>query len=481
VRRPFILSRYHVVSEPLQDVQGGSPQVVLFGTRLAEGVQLDLSAYRALVANEFDRLDESLLSALVEAELLVPSGEDELATILARNRAAIADFRTFNVVLQPTAACQFACTYCSQRHDSSTLSDENVRRLLDLVESKLATGKFTTLKTSWHGGEPLLALPKLRRLSAGLQAIATKSGCGFTANITTNGYTLTPELAEELVAQHKTSEIQITLDGDAASHDRSRPRLGGAPTFDTVFDNIRQVAERLGSGANLVVRCNVYRENVANVTTLIDQLAAAGLQDKLKNVYFASLFDWGNHAGDEALGQTEFAAMELGWTVRLLSLGFRVSLLPQRVRVTCLAVKQDGFVVDPNGRLYNCPEPPLIESPPAASALPILAQQSCGSEANASEADYFALGTLTSSIDDSRRARLGKFLDLVERGETPCATCPVFGVCGGACPKHWLHGSPPCPAFKWNLPEKLRLQVAYNRRSAGQAEASRPLVDLCSD
>jgi uncharacterized protein len=481
VNAVLTLSRYHVVSEPLQDVTGGPVRVVLFGTRRAEGVVVDVASYRAIAAGRFDSLDEALIGALIDAELLIPRDENELTTILARNRAAIDDFKTFNVVVQPTAACQFACGYCAQKHEATSLSDDDMRRLTALVASKLATGKFTALKASWHGGEPLLGLNGLRRLSVDFQAAAASHGCTYTSNITTNGYTLTPDLAEELVSQHKVNEIQITLDGDAASHDQTRVRHGGGGTFDTVFANVVAVAERMGLRAGLAIRCNVHKQNRDSVVTLIDTLAAAGLHDKLKNVYFVSLHDWGNRAGDEAMTKEQFAEMEIGWMARLLSHGFRVSLVPSRVSVTCLAVKNDGFVVDPRGRLYNCPEPPLIQTPTRLAASDTAATATLPVDALPAEADYFAIGSLEHGVDDTRRSIIGQFFDIVERHETPCATCPVLGVCGGACPKHWLQGNPPCPSFKWNLSEKLRLQMALDRRSrALNCDASTPLVDLCS-
>ncbi|WP_449399536.1 SPASM domain-containing protein [Chryseobacterium wanjuense] len=45
----------------------------------------------------------------------------------------------------------------------------------------------------------------------------------------------------------------------------------------------------------------------------------------------------------------------------------------------------------------------------------------------------------------------------IKTGKSYCLTCNFFPVCGGACPKSWMEGNIPCPSFKYNMPERLRL------------------------
>ena len=60
-------------------------------------------------------------------------------------------------------------------------------------------------------------------------------------------------------------------------------------------------------------------------------------------------------------------------------------------------------------------------------------------------------------------AQAGMFddwFDQVGRGQTPCASCPLLPVCGGACPKLWRQGQVPCPSMKFNWPQRLDLAAA---------------------
>jgi uncharacterized protein len=321
-------------------------------------------------------------------------------------------------------------------------------------------------------------LDVVRKLSPNFRTLAAEHGCAYSANLTTNGYTLSNDVAEELINQHGIDEIQITFDGDRPFHDRTRIRHGGGPTFDVVFQNLVQVAHRYGLAAGLVVRCNVTKDNNSSVPDLISRLAGAGLQKVLKTVYFAPIHDWGNDAGCTALPPEVFAKYEIEWFVALVEAGFHPVLLPKRVEVNCLAVKRDGFVVDPFGNLYNCPEPPLVTSPPRVSkdelaGLPVIDVQT--------EAAYYRIGSVDGDYAPDRRLILGRFNDLVGAGERPCATCPVLPVCGGACPKHWLQGHPPCPSFKLNLSDRLLVDLGQARyNSVADTREFPPTLDMCN-
>ena len=83
---------------------------------------------------------------------------------------------------------------------------------------------------NWMGGEPLLALDVIEKLTMGALEIAAKREVEFSAKIITNGYLLTPAVAEKLVQDFKVDFFQITLDGMANTHNRKRPSLNGDPT-----------------------------------------------------------------------------------------------------------------------------------------------------------------------------------------------------------------------------------------------------------
>ena len=61
--------------------------------------------------------------------------------------------------------------------------------------------------------------------------------------MTTNGYLLTPDVADKLFAW-RIRNFQITLDGLAEHHNHSRVARDGSPTFERIFDNLKALALR---------------------------------------------------------------------------------------------------------------------------------------------------------------------------------------------------------------------------------------------
>jgi len=82
----------------------------------------------------------------------------------------------------------------------------------------------------------------------------------YSANVVTNGYFLTKEVAQKLV-ESKVDYVQITLDGPQDTHDTRRPLLGGQRTYKAIMENVIACADIIP----IVVRINeiidVFKEN----------------------------------------------------------------------------------------------------------------------------------------------------------------------------------------------------------------------------
>jgi uncharacterized protein len=111
---------------------------------------------------------------------------------------------------------------------------EAVKRLIARRSESLSS-----LSLSWFGGEPLLAKDVVLSVSgyAAERALNSKSKLKYSASITTNAYLLDEELFRKLV-DVGVRHYQITLDGPAAVHDRTRRRAAGGGTFDRIWTNL---------------------------------------------------------------------------------------------------------------------------------------------------------------------------------------------------------------------------------------------------
>ena len=435
------LTRYHAVSPLLRDPDTGDPVRVLFVTRSGEVRYLSEMVWSALVRRDLATLDTATLMELVDIEALVPSNEDELATMLARSDAAAADGSTLYMVVQPTAACQLGCGYCGQEHTAARMTDLDQRMFAARIRSRLAQGSFDQLHIGWFGAEPLLGLSVMRSLTARLRNIVAKGGVGYSSKVVTNGLELTGEVARELVENLGVVFIEVTLDGPAEFHDGRRHWKGGHPSFDRIFDNLCAV-DALDLDVQLSVRSNVDRSNAEGVEELMRLLADAGLADRVR-FYLAPVHSWGNDAHLRSFSGYEFSQLEASWLARQIELGFTPSLLPGLKPVVCMATTPHSELVDAFGNLFNCTEVSYVPS----YGVP----------------NEWQIGHVATAEVAGSRARLGDWNRVIEQGEVPCKSCRMLPVCGGSCPKQWLEGMEPCPPAKYNIAERLVLAYAQEK------------------
>ena len=445
------LSAYHVASQAFLDEDDSVIKRLVFATRTATVIIIPEKCWIATRNGNLAVLPESVVAELCEIELLVPADTDELATVLARQRAASATDDRLTLVVQPTAACQLACGYCGQEHSHTHLSEAHQDLFLDSARRSLATGRYRALGIGWFGAEPLAGLRAMRRMSPRLQALAAEFGCDYTSSITTNGLSLTDDTATELVKTHAVRSLTVSLDGLRDAHDARRPTKAGKPTFERILANLLRLCRRADLDLDIDVRANVDRRNADQVVPLLRLLAAARVQDRIR-FYVAPVHSWGNEAHERSLPPEEFANAEIAWFAEMARLGFRVSVVPELTPVVCIAVKPDSAVVDATGALYNCTEVSYVP----AYGTP----------------NRFSVGHVETGTDRTARQILGDFHDRVAAGAYSCGTCRMLPVCGGACPKQWLEGRAPCPSAKLNIEDRLLLGYALSRGNIHVQEAA---------
>jgi len=114
------VSKYIVIVDQLVDRLMQSC-LILFSTRTSISLIIREDVWAHVLAKEWDAINSRDLSALIDAEVLVPNEENELDFILAQNNAATQDDETLYFVVQPTQNCQLGCFYCGQEHNTTRL------------------------------------------------------------------------------------------------------------------------------------------------------------------------------------------------------------------------------------------------------------------------------------------------------------------------------------------------------------------------
>lgn len=451
----FKRSHYIVTTDSISDL---IPKRVLLATRTARTLVINESLHQKLEREAWDEMHDSDFDKLRQIEAIIPDTENELETIISRNKAAVADGRTLYHVIQPTAMCQLGCGYCGQRHTKDYIGGNAAERILERIESKFSLKKYTHVEIAWFGGEPLMAYAQIRELTPKLEAMAARHGCTYSGKLVTNGLSLKEPVFFELVQKYKINTMEVTLDGTAEFHDARRHTKEGLSTFKLIFQNLVKIYNRPDFkelGCAISIRCNVDERNNASVVPLIRLLAEHNLQDKIAYFYVAPIHAWGNDAHKLSLEKQNFADQEIDWIIEQFKYGFTPNLMPALNPVVCLSVTPDAEVFDAFGNVFDCTEVPYVET---------------------YENTEYVLGNVNNGLDtlSSHRALLS-FNDEVLEGKYSCSSCRMLPVCGGGCPKSWRENMAACPTNKFNIKDKLLMH--YAMRKKGKEEFVAMLTD----
>lgn len=158
-------------------------------------------------------------------------------------------------------SCNFACTYCYQdqyNNPDKELNEEVINAFFRHIDSEfVGRRKYITI----FGGEPLLSSPKQKKLITSLLEKATNAKLDVC--IVTNGYTLADYVT--LLKSGRIREIQVTLDGTEAVHNKRRFLKGGSGTFDKIVVGIDAC---LQNNLNVNLRMVIDKENIENLKDL---------------------------------------------------------------------------------------------------------------------------------------------------------------------------------------------------------------------
>jgi len=227
------------------------------------------------------------LEALVENGFLVDSREADRRAVTEYFQDVREDASQLRVTVLTTLQCNFACDYCYQGDHGDynkfahKMSLETAEDVAGWIEQRLEATGASTFVLTFFGGEPLLNLPVMHRLSERLSEATRARGARMLINIITNGLLLTPEIVDRLLP-FGLSGIKVTLDGDQITHDRMRPLRGGQGTFERIVENVRQVAGKV----SIAIGGNFDESSVESFPALLDFLAQQEFAGQLSKVAF---------------------------------------------------------------------------------------------------------------------------------------------------------------------------------------------------
>lgn len=298
------------------------------------------------------------LSTLLDNGFIINSNFDEFNWLTVRNRGLRynLDSNRLRLTVAPTMGCNFKCYYCyeSRAEKPKGMSEETINDLISFIEKKIQNGYLSLLNISWYGGEPLLEIDTIRKISQKLITLCDKNGIHYHADILTNGYFLTKDIATMLKNDCKIEAAQIPMDGLAKTY--SQRKGVTTDTFERVVQNIVDASDIM----EIHVRMNIDKENETEIYELSRKLLIDySLKEKIR-IYLAAVKNYENVCNfmSEGCFTTEdFFKCRNKFYRYLYELGVENSIMkaiPAPRWISCGLSQVNGLIVDPEGYLYRC-------------------------------------------------------------------------------------------------------------------------------
>lgn len=350
---------------------------------------------------------------------------------------------TLSIMVCPTYFCNFKCVYCVEetiKEQEIYMDEPTAESTLKWIKAYADMVRPKNFGLRFYGGEPLLHVPMMEKLSKELHAFAQERGLNFIVGITTNGALLTEDVVDRLTP-YGLKVVKITLDGDKEMHDKKRPYLSGKGTFDRIIKNIKAVSDKV----IVNIGGNFDDENEQSVHQLLDFMKESGLGEKIHSFDFKPIMDTIDNrkaqwAEEEAAKQAQEelpdgmipldvpilegdAAMGCGSHKKLGAHSMSEDHLPEAFvamkkairghgfetppgvgQVACsMTMSETAFIVDPLGKLYNCP--PLVGR------------------------EEFSIGDVWSGVNH----KFAEFMTLDVWRNDQCLDCSYVPICGSGC------------------------------------------------
>jgi uncharacterized protein len=328
-------------------------QRLLYSTR--KGSLLLISAEALRRAARGEELPAEVEEVLRRTGMLVEDQAAERETGHSLMAAVNQADPALNVAVIVTLACNFSCPYCYEGSLKSRkeMSEAAAAQLIEFLKARFRPGK-KKLVLDFYGGEPLLAVPRIKQIAGPLQEFARSRGASFNFSLVTNGSLLSPKIAAEL-KEYGLRVAKVTLDGPAEVHNRSRPFRNRKGSYDRIVANLAGCCDLIKVG----VQGNFTRESYRRIPELLDDLSAYGLTpDRLLQVNFSPVIQTKDqfaltdfHGGCSSTSEPWVAEASVFVREETMRRGYRVSKITPS---PCMVDLDDAFTVHVDGSLFKC-------------------------------------------------------------------------------------------------------------------------------
>lgn len=334
---------------------------------------------------------------LVKSKIFVDSDEDELAKLKVENLLYRFSSDHLSLTITPTLDCNFRCRYCYEKSHQETYMTEEVQdKVVDFVRRFKA---LSQIDISWYGGEPLLALDIVERLSKALNTL----NLPIHHAMVTNGYLLTENVVLRLLKLSILS-IQITIDGLGDVHNKRRPHLSDRDSFSTIISNIDRLFE-LTDEIFVAIRVNIDNSNKDDFPEIASYMLQR-YQGKKLVVVPAFVEQINGCCNQEQCIESSKAKADY-WHDLFVNHGvYYMDSFPKLQIGSCMVRKLNAYVISYDGKLYKCWN-------------------------DVGQPDKAVGSVMKEGLNTTL---LSRYLKAADKWDDPiCLQCAVFPICDGGC------------------------------------------------
>ncbi len=301
------------------------------------------------------------LEELISNHFLVPEDFDEYRSVIQLRKIlqsqstgeAINHF-----VILPTTFCNARCFYCYESgYPHVHMSEETADKIIDYIAEH---HKDKKVKLAWFGGEPLLGIQRIDRISQGLK----DRDIPFYSSMISNGYLFDEDIVRKSAELWKLEYVQITLDGPETVYNKVKAY---AKVDDNPYKRVHRNIELLSRNKiTVAIRLNLDLYNKKDIEELIEELGKRYSGNEYVRVYLSILY---SEVGFEPVHRTDKEYIELlqiydTFVDRLLELGIgqdrrRIPVLRHQ---QCMADDPHSLLIQPDGSFCRCEHESVNES-----------------------------------------------------------------------------------------------------------------------
>lgn len=305
-------------------------------------------------------MDAREIEDLIHHGYIVNDVVDEYSKCLFFERSVLYQSapQCISIVIAPTLKCNLSCEYCFERQneldDSFVMTNEVMKNVVGYIIKIINDNdNAKSLFIRWMGGEPLLEVDAIKRISRELINHCESVGIQYSAGVVTNGTLCSLEVMGVLRDECRVKSVQFTFDGTAALYCK-RKRATNEIYYKTL-NNLRGTQHYF---RDVSLRLNADKENFLDLLELTKIVLRDYDLDGKISVYLAKVEGFVTQSKNDIkyLSDIEYEKCNLALYEFFINNDFdteKIRILSPR-RTRCNLMMYNNIVIGPRGEFYRC-------------------------------------------------------------------------------------------------------------------------------